>query len=746
MIYCGIAAFNGKKNLTKSQKEKVYNNMKILGLYNQERGGDGCGMFLNGNLYKGYSNFTTKKDTTMFRNFISDEEHKNLEYKDGSILIHSRKAAGGGVCSRENNHPFFIDSQTNPFFIVHNGVISNIRSLATKHELPLNSFEVDSHGLGLLLEKVGMNILKEYDGYAALLWVMKNNPEEMFVYHGKYCKYKEDKIEEAIEERPLYFLKSKEGIYLSSMENSLITIAAKNEIVECLNHNYVFKLKNGEFEDFSFEIDRVYGPNTIEKPVIKFNNNYQQTSNWNNNRNYGHSWEDDYVDDYGYNNYWNKKAAENNTKKSTEIILSNSSSNNTINIDRTILYSEPEPTQASTIRRIFFHKGRYKAKFQINSSGKSEASLLHGSVHHDKKGNILDSGIFHSNKEISYFIQGVMIKTESFKEASNWYTSYNTNNFGKTNFAFSISKWSKHPVTNYVAESPGIDDQLLYAWYCDGKRIISPKNVSFKFSSRLYTINSNGYLEKISNTTKSNNDEKIDVNLNKFSDKTKANSLYDVVFYSVKDAYKMLSTEELLAIRFFIFDCLVHESKNNDTINDIYNYTNEDFLKEVASTINDAVASQRSIRSVLEDTLHALETFESKKIRKEYLEAIVFLDKKNPKYLNLCAILNVIEEPANLFSKTELTIAKKLEETEKTDETFSIDEEKFSEEIEDALWENAEIYDEIVSALIYLEDCITPIFESPSASEELVMLARYIDKKIVEMQNELHMAQLNENA
>ncbi len=112
-VFCGISAFAPKAGLTDAQRLLAYTKMKILSIFNQERGGDGCGMYLNGDIYKGWTDWTStpKKDTKLFKDFIADPEIVALNYEKGVIITHSRKAAGGGVANKKNSHPFFIENE-----------------------------------------------------------------------------------------------------------------------------------------------------------------------------------------------------------------------------------------------------------------------------------------------------------------------------------------------------------------------------------------------------------------------------------------------------------------------------------------------------------------------------------------------------------------------------------------------------------------------------------------------------------
>lgn len=109
MIYCGIAAFNGKKRLSLQQKQKIYTKMKILGLFNQTRGEDGCGIYINGVIHKGHNE--GKVDTKTFQSFITQKDWVLPIFTKGNVIIlHTRKASYGAKTAA-NNHPFYIETE-----------------------------------------------------------------------------------------------------------------------------------------------------------------------------------------------------------------------------------------------------------------------------------------------------------------------------------------------------------------------------------------------------------------------------------------------------------------------------------------------------------------------------------------------------------------------------------------------------------------------------------------------------------
>ena len=87
-LYCGIGGYIGN-NFNKYK-------FNILGLYNDSRGGDSCGVFVGSGEEKDVQYGHDK--TKLYKNFVESGELKdvNLESPDFALL-HCRKASVGGI-------------------------------------------------------------------------------------------------------------------------------------------------------------------------------------------------------------------------------------------------------------------------------------------------------------------------------------------------------------------------------------------------------------------------------------------------------------------------------------------------------------------------------------------------------------------------------------------------------------------------------------------------------------------------
>jgi len=586
LLPCGLVGFSPVKELTDLQKEIVLYKIKILSLYNQERGTDGVGMFINGQIYKGYYEWQ-KKDTKLFKDFFCDPEIAALKYEGGVIMTHTRKAFGGGVITKDNNHPFYIKSVSekpeNDMVLVHNGVIQNCLKLSSETGVPYTSYQVDSQGLGMMIDKAGLTVLNKYEGFATLLWTKMGNPNALYVYHGAYCKYKEDNPEKDLEEeRPLYFLVTPEGTYFSSLASSLDAIAGKNEKSYNLTYNTVYKWENNKYRTV-FTADRVKGPNTKDKPTY-----FTQTNAYGN---YCESENDGCYNAAIMNRNRNLVNIDTHQKNATEKVSPKTS----------LIFTEQEPLQKAKGDRIYYHYGRY-----MESSGK----LCENSYWLTKKGEI--SGSTNINASLFWFYRGIMLRNsfvaQQVREAivAKKLSSDSTSQ----NFASEMSKYSKYPITSYLTESIHFSPYYRYAWWLDGIRV-QGKKINPEFSSRQYSIDINGFLKEI--TSSDPEDKKLFLQ----EKPTSKNSFYDEVFTDINEFLSRPTVDQVFAVRFFVFDYL---SKTLTRVNpDEYEVHNE--ILELAKVM---IEKKQSLRDILEDKLFVLEDYEKSAKRYEMLDAKYF--------------------------------------------------------------------------------------------------------------------------
>lgn len=246
VLACGILGWSGRD-------PKKFNKQKfdILGLFNNSRGGDSCGVSTDGEIFYGTGTNKTYDDFIINKNY-------DFPMRIPVVIGHCRKASVGAI-SEVNAHPFGFGELNEGFEFVgcHNGTLSNHEELGRKYDVETsvygahNTFvrsKVDSEILLEILYKTkDTAVLEEYIGGAALLFQNLNEPNVLFAFHGASKREVGDKLETLYEERPLYYYQeSKDSVYISSIEEALIFIGGvKDKTVFEFRHNVLYKIKDG---------------------------------------------------------------------------------------------------------------------------------------------------------------------------------------------------------------------------------------------------------------------------------------------------------------------------------------------------------------------------------------------------------------------------------------------------------------------------------------------------------------------
>ena len=258
ILACGILGWSGG-DVRKFNKQKF----DILGLFNNSRGGDSCGVSTDGEIYYGIGLNKTYDDFIINKNYLNPQVIP-------TVIGHCRKASIGSI-SEANAHPFGFGElgEGHAFIGCHNGTLSNHDELAKKYDVETsvygvhNTFvrtKVDSEILLEILYKTkDTAVLEEYIGGAALLFSNLNEPNVLFAFHGASKKEVGDKGDTLFEERPLYYYQeSRDSVYISSIEEALIFIGGvKDKNVFEFKHNILYKIKDGNVEKATaYKVDR----------------------------------------------------------------------------------------------------------------------------------------------------------------------------------------------------------------------------------------------------------------------------------------------------------------------------------------------------------------------------------------------------------------------------------------------------------------------------------------------------------
>lgn len=209
--------------------------IKMLMMFNMERGTDGTGWAIN--------NVITK-DTERVSKFLS--QHPLEISKDDAnytIIAHARNTSSGYKTSKTLVHPFGIykggqEKENYDLILAMNGTLKNHELLCDKYEVPWKMWEnSDTEVISKMMAKLGEKeykvILETYEGCMNLLFFSPKFPNTLMVYKDP--------------ERTLFAWNKKEDqMYISSIAESLYTIGATKEDVVEFDNEVLYRINKGK--------------------------------------------------------------------------------------------------------------------------------------------------------------------------------------------------------------------------------------------------------------------------------------------------------------------------------------------------------------------------------------------------------------------------------------------------------------------------------------------------------------------
>ncbi len=231
-LSCGLTGYCGKYPADK-------NALKIIALFNEERGKDSCGIFSEGQVIKGWAG-----NNPRISDLFKEKDIPMTGVGWNNIVIHTRKSTVGSH-SAENCHPYEYSDPENQriMWLVQNGTVENMTALCQEVGLDYKDYSTDTMGMGAIIYKTGnFDVFSKYKGAGAFMCWDNIELNTMWVYKGTAG---------GNEERPLYLWKDekRQGIYMSSLIEPLQIISGGNGEIQTFEGNYLYKIVDGVLKE-----------------------------------------------------------------------------------------------------------------------------------------------------------------------------------------------------------------------------------------------------------------------------------------------------------------------------------------------------------------------------------------------------------------------------------------------------------------------------------------------------------------
>lgn len=276
---CGLGAIIN--NTVQKLNKPVFN---IIGIANDSRGGDSCGIFIDKKVEYGVDK------TKLYRDFMYESELLESTSSCKLAFLHCRKASPGLKINLASAQPVVIEEDGEvKYVLMHNGTIHNSEELAKKYIPSINVKDLtDSQIMARIFYYKGYDALVEYNGSAVFIIAdYRENPDEPKVLLWK-GESKDTSYGKTIsEERPIYIVTTKTCSILSSIALHLDAMYGQDH-VKTISSNTLLELRNT-----SLYVIKKYDRSNQCQTKTYYSSNNKSKSSYND--------YDDYDDYYGYN-------------------------------------------------------------------------------------------------------------------------------------------------------------------------------------------------------------------------------------------------------------------------------------------------------------------------------------------------------------------------------------------------------------------------------------------------------------
>lgn len=253
-----------------------YSTFCTLGIANDSRGGDSCGIFIDGHYEYG-----AKGDDKLFKcHFLGGEYLTKL--KNSTIAFgHCRKASVGEI-DETTAQPVVITNEAGKveYVLMHNGTIQNYTELAAKYIPDINIIGMtDSQVMARIFYYTGYKALSEYIGCAVFAIAdYRGKKPKVLLFKGASKKDKNAK--EATEERPLYYC-------VDPLKGELVFSSISSYLFACRPNLTIWIFPPNVISEFNgkdlVEVEKI-SRNTVtqKKEITRYYNHFSDFGIWNN--------------------------------------------------------------------------------------------------------------------------------------------------------------------------------------------------------------------------------------------------------------------------------------------------------------------------------------------------------------------------------------------------------------------------------------------------------------------------------
>lgn len=212
----------------------------VLGVNNDSRGGDSCGVFIDKKYEYGVNEYK------LFYNFFPKSKILNTVTHAQVALGHCRKASVGAI-NAANAQPVVIKNENGEveFALIHNGTIINYQEMAKKYIPDVDIKDMtDSQVMARIFYHAGYDVLGEYLGAGAFVMVdYRNGNPEVFIFKGESKSAEYSTITTI--ERPLFCTYTTTEFIFSSIIDYLRALRPDREVMT-VSSNKLLKLYDGK--------------------------------------------------------------------------------------------------------------------------------------------------------------------------------------------------------------------------------------------------------------------------------------------------------------------------------------------------------------------------------------------------------------------------------------------------------------------------------------------------------------------